>query len=81
MRDCEAVREQLAQLGVRPAVDDERHDKVEVGTRVDAVGDTGRDDGQDARSPLTAEVVPREEPVAPPDDELSQFTFNPMFPS
>src|ERR1022692_1324794 len=47
-----------------------------VGTRVDAVGDAGRDDGQDGRSPLTAEVVPREEPVAPPEDELSQFTFN-----
>jgi hypothetical protein len=47
MRNREAVWQQLAQLAVRPPVDDERSDEVEVGTRVDAVRDAGGDDGQD----------------------------------
>src|SRR6202142_1873565 len=78
MRDRDAVWQQLAQLGLRPAVDDERGHQVQVGTRVDTVGDAGRDDGEDGRGPLTAEVFPGEEPVAPPQNKLSQLAFDPI---
>ena len=78
MRDREAVWQQLAQLGVGPPVDDERGGQVEVGTRVDAVGDAGGDEGQDGRGPLTAEIFPGKEPIAPSQNELSQLAFDPI---
>ena len=51
MRDRKAIWQELAQLGVRPPVDDERSDQVEVRARIDALGDAGGDDGQDGHLP------------------------------
>ena len=76
MRDRKAVWQKFAQLGVRPPVDDERDDQVEVRARVEAVGDAGGDDGQDGRSPHSAEIFPGEEPIAPSQNQLSQLAFN-----
>jgi len=60
------IGEQIAQLGLRPALDDVPSDEMQIRTRVDVVGDAGRDDGQDGGGALTADVEPGEEPIFSP---------------
>ena len=74
--DGEAVGEEIAELRLRPAPEEELGGQVQVGARVDAEGDAGRDDGQDCGGALTAEVYPSEEPVAATEHELPNLSLD-----
>jgi hypothetical protein len=56
----QAIGKQLAELALRPAVDQELRDKVKVRARVDAAGDAGGDDGEDVSGTLATDVAPRD---------------------
>jgi hypothetical protein len=58
--DEQAVREELSEVGLRPSVHDGVNDLVQVGARVDVVGDAGGDDREDVRGALGAFVEPGE---------------------
>jgi len=60
VRDEYSIREQVPQLRVGPALDDEPSDEMKVGAWVDVVGDAGGDDGEDGRGALAADVEPCE---------------------
>jgi hypothetical protein len=56
--DDDAIGQQLAQSFLRPPVDEELRDEVEVGTGVDLVGDAGAHGSQDVRGALAADEDP-----------------------
>jgi hypothetical protein len=65
MRDGDAVGQQLAQLLVGPAAEDELGRDVQVGPGIEVVRDAGCDDGEDGGGAGSALVAPDEEPVCP----------------
>lgn len=58
MSDQDPIGEQFAELGLRPATDDEAGDEMQIGTRVNVVRDASRDDQEDGRGALAADVEP-----------------------
>ena len=72
----DAVGQELAKAGLRPAVDDELRDGVQVGARVDLLRDAGAEDREDRRGALAAEIALDEEPVLPAEDEGSQLALD-----
>ena len=77
VRDENAIRQEVAEPGLRPSVDDELRDEMEIGAWVDVVGDARRDDREDARGALAAEIEPREEPVFTTDHEPPELALAP----
>jgi hypothetical protein len=69
----DAIGQQVAELRVGPSLEDELHDEVQIGARLDVVRDARGDDREDVRRALAADVAPREEPVLAAKDELSQL--------
>ncbi len=59
----DAIGQEVAQLRLRPIVNDELGDQVQVGARIDVVRDASGDDGEDGCGALSAEVEPGEEPI------------------
>lgn len=62
------IGQEIAQLFLRPALNDELRDEVQVGARVHVVRDARGDDRQDGGDPLAAIVEPGEQPVLPAED-------------
>ncbi len=56
----DAVWKEIADLRLRPAVDDELGDDVQVGSGTDFVSDAGREDGEDGGGTLAADIEPGE---------------------
>ena len=56
----DAVRKEFAEPGVRPTVDDELGDEVEIGARIHIVGDASADDRKDGGGAFAPFVQPRE---------------------
>jgi hypothetical protein len=63
MRGKHAVRKQLTELRVWPAVDNAMKHSMQVGARVDVVRDARRDDREDNGGAFGALVEPGEEPI------------------
>jgi hypothetical protein len=78
--DQDPIREQLAELGLRPALDDEPGDEMQIRTRVDVVRDAGRDDREDGRGALAADVEPGEEPVSSAEDQPPELALATTMP-
>ena len=75
MSDQDPIGEQFAELGLRPATDDEAGDEMQIGTRVDVVRDASRDDLEDGRGALAADVEPGEEPVSSAEDQPPELAL------
>ena len=69
------IGQELAELPLRPAADDEARDQMEVCARVDVVRDAGRDDRQDRGGALATDVEPGEQPVLAADDQPPQLAL------
>src|SRR3970040_999773 len=72
---ADAIEQQGAESRVRPSFEDELHDEVQIGAWLDVVRDARRDDREDVRGALAADISPREEPILSSEDELSQLAF------
>jgi len=59
---------------------DELRDHMQVGARVDVVRDARRDDREDVRGPLTADVEPGEQPVPSAEDQSSELALAAIMP-
>lgn len=73
MRYHDAIRQQVAELGVRPSLDDEPRDKMQVGARVDLVRNAGGDHRENGSGAFAAVVEPGEEPVLTTEDETAKL--------
>lgn len=71
----DAIGEQLTKPLLRPALNDEARDEMEVGARVDVVSDACGDDREDGGGALAAEVEPREEPIFATEDQPSKLAL------
>jgi len=56
----DAIGQKVAQLRLRPAVDDELGDQVKIGARIDVVRDASGDDAQDGSGAFATEIEPGE---------------------
>lgn len=70
-----AVRQQVAQARLRPAIDDASDDEMEVGARIHIVRDRRCDHGEDLRRTMTALIAPREEPVFAAENKAPQLAL------
>jgi hypothetical protein len=75
MRDGDAIREQLAELVVGPAAEDELGDEVQLGPGVEIVRDAGRDDYEGGGGAGAALVVTDEEPVLLAENQSTKLTI------
>lgn len=73
-----AIGQEIAKLGLRPSVNDELGDEMNVCARVDLMRDARRDDAQDRRGTLAALIEPREQPVFAAEDQTTQLAFAPV---
>lgn len=76
VREHDPIGQQVAELGVRPALNDESGDQVQVGARVDVMRDAGGDDGEDGSGAFAADVEPGEEPVLAAEDEATELALS-----
>jgi hypothetical protein len=70
-----AIWEEFAELALRPALQDEFGDEVQVGARINVVRDARGDDTQDRRGAFSTFVHPSEEPVFPAENEPAQLAL------
>lgn len=70
--DSDSVRQEVGDV---TAFEERLGDDDEVLAGVDPMSDAGGDDGQDVGDPFTASVLPREQPIATPENELSKLAF------
>jgi hypothetical protein len=75
MRGDDPIGQELAQLSLRPAAHEQPRHQVEVGARVDVVGDAGCDDRQGGRGALAADVEPGEQPVLAAQNQWSELAL------
>jgi len=78
MRGEDAIGKEVANVRLRPSVDDESRDEMQVGARVDVVRNGGRDDREDVRGALSAVVEPGEEPVPSPKNQATKLALSPI---
>jgi hypothetical protein len=76
VREQDLVGEQVAKPAVRPALDEEARDQVQIGARVDVVRDAGRDHGEDIGGAFAIDVKPGEERVLAAQDQPSQLALS-----
>ena len=71
-----AIWEQLANPGLGPSVHNAVNDAMEIGARVDVMGDARRDDREDIARARAALIKPDEEPVATSEDQSSKLALS-----
>ena len=75
MKQANPVWQQIAEAIVRKAVDDELRHDMQIGARVDPMGNAGAQDRENGGRTLATEIAVREEPVLPSEDEGSQLAL------
>src|SRR6185312_8212843 len=75
MRVEHAIGQEVAKLRLWPSVHNAVNDAMEIGARVDVVGDTRRDDRQDVAGPLAALIEPCEQPIFAAQDQASELAL------
>jgi len=70
------IREQIAELRLRPAVDQALRNEMQVRSWIDAVCRARADDREHRGGPVAAEIAPGEQPISATKNELSDLPLN-----